>query len=157
MNQKAEHPFGSVESILAWFAEAKKQPTGRGMQVQLGVHFEEVSEMLETLTSESPSMRHYISRASTALEELADAMKAEGSCPVEVIAGHDEDLLDALCDQIVTAVGSAFEVQSDIVQGLAEVDRSNWSKFVKGQAIFYDNGKIAKGPDYFKADLSKFV
>ncbi len=45
----------------------------------------------------------------------------------------------------------------DIVGALQEVNRSNYSKFVNGRAVFDENGKIKKGPDYSKPDLTKFV
>lgn len=66
-------------------------------------------------------------------------------------------LLDALCDQVVTAVGVAHCARIDILGGLAEVDSSNWSKFVDGKPVFDSNGKIAKGQNYRKADLRHFV
>ena len=41
-------------------------------------------------------------------------------------------VLDAICDQIVTAVGVAYMMGMDIEGALAEVNRSNWSKFKGG-------------------------
>jgi hypothetical protein len=42
----------------------------------------------------------------------------------------------------------------DIVGALREVNRSNYSKFVNGRAVFDENGKIKKGADYSKPDLT---
>ena len=40
---------------------------------------------------------------------------------------------------------------------LAEVNKSNWSKFKDGAPVFDGNGKIAKADGYFKPDLAKFL
>ena len=40
---------------------------------------------------------------------------------------------------------------------LAEVNRSNWSKFVDGAPVFDANGKIAKPATYSKPNLEQFV
>ena len=40
---------------------------------------------------------------------------------------------------------------------LDEVNRSNYSKFEDGKAVRDEHGKIAKGKDYFRADLERFV
>ena len=45
----------------------------------------------------------------------------------------------------------------DPVGGLAEVNESNWSKFVDGEPQFDENKKIKNGPNYRKPDLSPFV
>ena len=71
--------------------------------------------------------------------------------------GIRTELLDALCDQIVTAVGVAHMFGLDIEGALAEVNRSNWSKFVDGKPTFDANGKIAKPATYSKPDLTPFL
>jgi hypothetical protein len=41
---------------------------------------------------------------------------------------------------------------------LTEVNKSNWSKFDESSNPIIDsNGKILKGPNYFKPELKKFV
>lgn len=76
----------------------------------------------------------------------------------EVFPGFDKtELLDALCDQIVTAVGVAHMFGMNIEGALTEVNRSNWSKFVNEAPVFDENGKIAKGPDYTPPDLTEFL
>ena len=67
------------------------------------------------------------------------------------------ELLDALCDQIVTAVGVAYMLGMDIQGALNEVNRSNWSKFVDGKAVFNEQGKIAKSENYTPPQLVEFV
>jgi hypothetical protein len=40
---------------------------------------------------------------------------------------------------------------------MAEVNASNWSKFVDGHPLFDTNQKIQKGPDYVKARLEPYL
>ena len=64
----------------------------------------------------------------------------------------------SLCDQIVTAVGVAHCAGMKIVDGLHEVNRSNWSKFDEnGEPILDETRKIIKGPNYTKPDLTLLV
>lgn len=46
----------------------------------------------------------------------------------------------------------------DVPGGFGEVNRSNLSKFGEnGEPIFDQNLKLIKGPNYFKADLEKYL
>jgi predicted HAD superfamily Cof-like phosphohydrolase len=133
-----------ISIIKLWFERAVPEPTDKNRAVQLGVHFEEVSEMLVAIDSHSID-----------LGALADNYKREFT----VGANHVDrkELLDALCDQIVTAVGVAHMFGLDIAGALSEVNRSNWSKFIDGHPVFDANGKIAKGKDYTPPNLDSFV
>lgn len=137
-----------ISDIKGWFELAVPTPTDKNRAVQIGVHFEEVGEMLQTLPTHHPCLR----------DDLADV--ANGYKKRHEVNGEDVErieLLDALCDQIVTAVGVAHMFGMDIEGALAEVTRSNWSKFVDGKPVFDANGKIAKPPSYSKPDLTLFV
>lgn len=149
----------TVLSILRWFQAARPKPNNKSTNVQVGVHFEEVSEMLAELSSIDSETTLLIAKAKLANHELAEHLKNNSSEELFAVLKVDrKNYLDALCDQIVTAIGSAHEESMDIAGGLSEVAASNWSKFDEnGNPIFDENGKIAKGPNYFKADLSKFV
>jgi hypothetical protein len=60
-----------------------------------------------------------------------------------------------VCDQIVTGIGAAYCAKMLPVTALEKVDKSNWSKFDEhGRAIRNGSGKIIKGPNYEKPDLS---
>lgn len=137
-----------ISYIKGWFELAVPEPTDKNRAVQIGVHFEEVGEMLQTLPTHHPCLR----------DDLADV--ANGYKKRHEVNGEDVDrieLLDALCDQIVTAVGVAHMFDMDIEGALAEVTRSNWSKFVDGKPTFDANGKIAKPATYSKPDLTPFL
>ena len=72
-------------------------------------------------------------------------------------SGDEVQLLDALCDQIVTAIGVGYMAGFDMAGALQEVIRSNASKFENGKPLFDENGKIRKGKDYTPPELAQFV
>lgn len=151
--------IGTIKSIFDWFGKARPVITAKAFQSQMGVHFEEVSEMLQEITGLSAEACLLIEKAKQATHELAEYLKETSELRTVRI---DEDrrvaYLDALCDQCVTAIGCAQVSSMDIEGGLAEVADSNWTKFdAFGDPIFDPNGKIIKGPDYRKADLAQFV
>ena len=158
-NEPRSQDMDSIESITNWFrtADAGKMLTGRTLTVQIGVHFEEVSEMIESLGSRDPLIARRLSAAKLAMSDLADILKNhDGVVYAEEFSG--KDLLDSLCDQIVTATGVAWRSQMNMVDALKEVDRSNWSKFAPdGTPFFNENGKIMKGPDYSPPNLDPFL
>ena len=82
------------------------------------------------------------------LEELAEAMK-------------NNDLLevaDALTDILYVTYGAGHAFGIDLDKCFEEVQNSNMSKLDKnGKPIYNESGKVMKGPNYFKPDLSKFV
>lgn len=127
-------------------------PTTKNCNVQIGVHFEEVVEMLDTLEGVDDVTDNAVERARNSLRLLSVLLK-QGEGEVTIISR--KDYLDALCDQIVTATGCGHVAGVDVVKGIERVNRSNFSKFDKdGQPIFDANGKITKGPDYVKPDLT---
>ena len=147
----------TVQNITEWFDEARGvHPSRKDFHVQLGVHFEEISEMAAELTGEDGETRVLIAKAKQACHELAEHLKANHDCVV-IEPENEIRYLDALCDQIVTSIGCAQASELNIAGALNAVDISNYSKFVDGKAIFDANGKIAKGPDYVKADLKPFL
>lgn len=147
----------SVEDCLEFFTKAVPDPTNKNIHTQIGCHFEEVAEMMDTITALDPEAAELLSTAKDAVHNLAELLKA--TVDTIRIEPHDrEDFLDAVADQMVTGIGSAHMLGLDIVGGFDEVNRSNLSKFGDdGEPIFDLNRKVTKGPHYFKADLSAFV
>ena len=82
------------------------------------------------------------------LEELQEAMK-------------NNDLLevaDALTDILYVTYGAGHAFGIDLDKCFDEVQNSNMSKLGEnGEPIYNESGKVMKGPNYFKPDLSKFV
>ena len=82
------------------------------------------------------------------LDELQEAMK-------------NNDLLevaDALTDILYVTYGAGHAFGIDLDKCFEEVQNSNMSKLGEnGEPIYNESGKVMKGPNYFKPDLSKFV
>jgi hypothetical protein len=144
-----------IESIAEWFTKAVPVPAEKNAQTQIGCHFEEVAEMLETLKSDDPTTNVALKVGVQAMHGLAKLVKERGQ--LQLRANQQENLLDALCDQIVTAVGVAHMLKYDITGAIEEVNASNWSKFVDGTPVFDENKKIQKGSGYFKPRLKSFI
>ena len=82
------------------------------------------------------------------LDELNEAMK-------------NKDLLevaDALTDILYVTYGAGHAFGIDLDKCFDEVQNSNMSKLDNnGKPIYNNDGKVIKGPNYFKPDLSKFI
>ena len=82
------------------------------------------------------------------LDELQQAMK-------------DKNLLevaDALTDILYVTYGAGHAFGIDLDKCFEEVQNSNMSKLGSdGKPIYNESGKVMKGPNYFKPDLSKFI
>lgn len=138
-----------------WFKLAVPEPTLKNLQVQLGVHFEEVHEMLVEVSGKDERTITLLAKAEDGLLALANHLKQ--NTEVVVSLPDRRAVLDAVCDQLVTATGVAYMMGMDPLGGLAEVNRSNWSKFVDGKPNFNENGKILKGEGYSPPDLTPFL
>lgn len=137
----------TLQNTVDWFVEAVRNPTDKNKVVQIGVHVEEFSEMLASIGCKT---------AADEMSHAADFFKA-GKIAYSELNIDRQELLDSLADQIVTACGIAQLFGMDIVGALNEVNRSNWSKFENGRAIFDENGKIKKGVNYSKPNLESFI
>lgn len=143
-----------VEDTYRWIQKAVPAPTNKNIHVQFGVHLEEVRELLiEAHTNDITTMM-LLDATKKNLQALSDRLKQNAF----LVAFPDRvATLDAICDQLVTNTGLAYMLDMDPAGGLAEVNESNWSKFVNGEPVFNDQGKIIKGEHYRKPDLSSFV
>ena len=82
------------------------------------------------------------------LEELQEAMKNNDILEVA----------DALTDILYVTYGAGHAFGIDLDKCFDEVQNSNMSKLGEnGEPIYNESGKVMKGPNYFKPDLSKFV
>ena len=69
-----------------------------------------------------------------------------------------EEVADSLADILYVTYGAGHAFGIDLDKCFDEVQRSNMSKLgADGNPIYNENGKVMKGPKYFKPDLSKFV
>lgn len=142
-----------IQEIIEWFKAAKPEPTEKDKSTQIGCHFEEVSEMLQALSCNSVQ----VTQISEEFYSSSSITKGVDGEEISLPENWEIELLDSLCDQIVTAVGVGYMMGFDIAGALDEVNKSNWSKFKDGVPAFDENGKIAKADGYFKPDLAKFL
>ena len=143
----------SITDIANWFKAAKPEPTKKDICVQIGCHYEEVAEMMIACQGVSHYGSNVMNNCAEAYKETTEAF---GLDEAHQPKDHTE-LLDALCDQIVTATGVAYMMGFDIEGALKEVIRSNNSKMVNGKFEFDANGKISKPDSYSEPDLTPFI
>ena len=68
------------------------------------------------------------------------------------------EVADALTDILYVTYGAGHAFGIDLDKCFDEVQNSNMSKLDQnGKPIYNEHGKVMKGPNYFKPDLSKFV
>ena len=147
----------SIAEIKNWFELAIPSPTKDNQRVQLGVHTEEFKEMLDVIDKDVDDGRFKTSLDScgAVVHRIAEVLKKNKE--FTLLITDRTEFLDSLCDQIVTAIGVGHMYGFDILGALQEVSRSNTSKFENGKPLFDENGKIKKGDNYFKPNLSKFL
>ena len=77
----------------------------------------------------------------------------------EAIKNNDlKEAVDALTDILYVTYGAGHAFGVNLDQCFDEVQKSNMSKLGKdGKPIYNEEGKVMKGPNYFKPNLSKFV
>ena len=120
-------------------------------------NFEKVGTFMKTFgqdVKQSPSFSTSkinelrVSLIKEELEELIEAMKNKNLLEVA----------DALTDILYVTYGAGHAFGIDLDKCFDEVQNSNMSKLdEKGKPIYNEHGKVMKGPNYFKPDLSKFI
>ena len=84
-------------------------------------------------------------------EELDELQEAMGNNDLLEVA-------DALTDILYVTYGAGHAFGIDLDKCFDEVQNSNMSKLGEnGEPIYNESGKVMKGPNYFKPDLTKFV
>ena len=120
-------------------------------------NFEKVKLFMQTYDQEVKAKANFSDEKTNKLrvdlikEELEEFTKAM----------DEKDLLevaDALTDilYVTYGAGHAFGINLDMC--FDEVQNSNMSKLGEdGKPIYNEAGKVMKGPNYFKPDLSKYI
>lgn len=139
---------------ITWFRKARPDVTDQDRASQLGVHLEEIVEMLDAFGGRGEALAALMATRRQ-LHDLAEKVKS-GVYVLDVIS--PELLLDSLCDQNVTGTGVAYTHSYDFLGAMTEVNRSNFSKFdLDGNPIRNEHGKIMKGLNYSKPDLLPYL
>tara|TARA_B110000238_G_scaffold175300_1_gene195555 strand:+ start:60 stop:431 length:372 start_codon:yes stop_codon:yes gene_type:complete len=120
-------------------------------------NFKKVQEFMETFGQEvklKPSL------SSEKINKLRlDLIKEELDELKEAINNNDLlEVADALTDILYVTYGAGHAFGIDLDSCFQEVQNSNMSKLGEsGKPIYNDAGKVMKGPNYYKPDLSKFI
>jgi len=120
-------------------------------------NFESVKKFMETFGQEIREKAGFPNEKITTLrydlirEELDELKEAMEKKDIKEVA-------DALTDILYVTYGAGHAFGVDLDKCFKEVQNSNMSKLdPDGKPIYNDKGKVMKGPNYFKPDLSKFV
>ena len=88
-------------------------------------------------------------------------MKEENEEYLEAALNNDMvEVADALGDMLYILCGTIIShgMQDKIVEVFDEIQRSNMSKLGEnGEPIYREDGKVLKGPNYFKPDISRIL
>ena len=120
-------------------------------------NFQKVKIFMETFGQEVKSQPSFSSekinnlRYNLIKEELDELKKAMDNKDLLEVA-------DALTDILYVTYGAGIAFGIDLDKCFDQVQKSNMSKLGNdGKPIYNQAGKVMKGPNYFKPDLSKFV
>ena len=119
--------FGKVGHFMKTF--------GQEIKIKPGLSTEKINKLRVNLINEE-------------LEEFKEAIKNNDL----------KEVADALTDILYVTYGAGHAFGINLDKCFNEVQQSNMSKLGDdGKPIYNDTGKVMKGPNYFKPDLTKFV
>ena len=120
-------------------------------------NFESVRKFMEIFGQEIKEKAEFPNEKITSLrydlikEELQELKEALDNKEIKEVA-------DALADILYVTYGAGHAFGIDLDKCFEEVQNSNMSKLgSNGKPIYNEQGKVMKGPNYFKPNLSKFV
>ena len=120
-------------------------------------NFEKVGKFMKTFGQEVknkagfPNKKILDLRLDLIREELEELKVALNNKDIKEVA-------DALTDILYVTYGAGHAFGIDLDKCFEEVQNSNMSKLDKnGKPIYNENGKVMKGPNYFKPDLNQFL
>ena len=120
-------------------------------------NFNKVKTFMETFGQEVKSKPSFSSEKINSLRY--ELIKEELDELKEALDNKDFlEVADALTDILYVTYGAGHAFGIDLDKCFNEVQQSNMSKLDEGgKPIYNDDGKVMKGPKYFKPDLSKFI
>ena len=90
-----------------------------------------------------------------------DLMREENEEYLEAVQNNDLiEIADALGDMLYILCGTIIEhgLQNKMEEVFDEIQRSNMSKLGEdGKPIYREDGKVMKGPNYFKPDFTTIL
>ena len=120
-------------------------------------NFKKVGTFMKTFGQEVKSDPSFSSEKINKLR--IDLIKEELEELKEAMANKDLlEVADALTDILYVTYGAGHAFGIDLDKCFDEVQNSNMSKLGEnGEPIYNESGKVMKGPNYFKPNLTKFV
>ena len=120
-------------------------------------NFEKVGVFMKTFGQNVKQSSSFSSEKINALR--VSLIKEELDELIEAINKKDlVEVADALTDILYVTYGAGHAFGINLDECFEEVQNSNMSKLDQnGKPIYNDAGKVMKGPNYFKPDLSKFI
>ena len=120
-------------------------------------NFESVKKFMQTFGQEVKTKASFPNDKIINLR--LDLIREELSELKEAIEKKDiKEVADALTDILYVTYGAGHAFGINLDKCFKEVQNSNMSKLGSdGKPVFNEHGKVMKGPDYFKPNLSKFV
>ena len=120
-------------------------------------NFESVRKFMETFGQEIKEKAEFPKENIISLRY--DLIKEELEELKEAIENKDlKEVADALTDILYVTYGAGHAFGIDLNKCFEEVQNSNMSKLDSNwKPIYNEKGKVMKGPNYFKPDLSKFL
>ena len=119
-------------------------------------NFNDVKTFMETYGQEVKTKSEFPDKKIVKLR--LDLIKEELDELTNAIKNNDiVEVADALTDILYVTYGAGHSFGINLNKCFEEVQRSNMSKLDEdGKPIFNENGKVMKGPNYFKPNLKKF-
>ena len=120
-------------------------------------NFKSVKKFMETFGQEIKEKAQFPNEKITSLRH--DLIKEELNELKEAMDNNDiKEVADALTDILYVTYGAGHAFGINLDKCFDEVQNSNMSKLSEnGEPIYNESGKVMKGPNYFKPDLTKFV
>ena len=117
-------------------------------------NFESVRKFMETFGQEIREKASFPNEKITSLRY--DLIREELGELKEAIDNRDiKEVADALTDILYVTYGAGHAFGINLDNCFKEVQNSNMSKLgLDGKPIYNEKGKVMKGPDYFKPDLT---
>ena len=120
-------------------------------------NFESVKKFMQTFGQQIKEKAEFPDEKITKLryelieEELQELKEAIDKKDIKEVA-------DALTDILYVTYGAGHAFGINLDKCFQEVQNSNMSKLDQnGKPIYNEKGKVMKGPNYFKPDLTKFL
>jgi predicted HAD superfamily Cof-like phosphohydrolase len=120
-------------------------------------NFESVRKFMETFGQEIKEKAEFPNKKIISLRY--DLIKEELGELKEAMENNDiKEVADALTDILYVTYGAGHAYGINLDKCFEEVQNSNMSKLgLDGKPIYNEKGKVMKGPNYFKPNLTKFL